>query len=117
LNRQQTTCHCERSEESLFLPGGSSKVFFCYYLPMSRVAGRAGRSPQLPGFRRLWRVLNQLFHEIVGATFVVLAFAWLNSALRAWTRDTADWLIGVSIAVALLFVFFAVTSFRRAGQL
>ena len=110
------TGHSERSEESLFLPRGSSQVFFCYYLPMSTAAGMAGRSPQLPGFRRLWRVLKQLFHEIVGATFAVLAFAWLNSAFRAWTRDTAHWLIGVSIAVALLFVIFAVTSFRRARQ-
>jgi hypothetical protein len=49
--------------------------------------------------------------------FGIMAFAWLNSALRAWTRDVAHWLIGVSVAVALLFVFFAVSSFRRARSL
>ena len=49
--------------------------------------------------------------------FAVLAFAWFNLAFRAWTRDVAQWLIGASIATALLFVFFAVTSFRRARQL
>ena len=76
-----------------------------------------GRSPELRGFQRLWRVLRQLFYEVVGAMFAVLAFGWLNSAFRAWTRDVALWLIAVSVAVALLFVFFAVTSFRRARHL
>ncbi|HYA62717.1 MAG TPA: hypothetical protein VED66_05905 [Candidatus Sulfotelmatobacter sp.] len=84
---------------------------------MSMVAGTAPRSPGLRGFRRLLRVLKQLFYEVVGAVFAVLAFGWLNSAFRAWTRDVAHWLIGVSVAVALLFVFFAVSSFRRARQL
>jgi multisubunit Na+/H+ antiporter MnhB subunit len=69
------------------------------------------------GFQRLWRVLKQIFYEAVGAMFAILAFAWLNSAFRAWTRDVAMWLIGVAVAVALLFVFFAVSSFRRARSL
>lgn len=77
----------------------------------------APRSPELRGFRRLWRVVKQLFYEAVGALFAILAFAWLNMALRAWTRDLAHWLIAVSIAVALLFVFFAFSSFRRARSL
>ena len=81
------------------------------------VAGTASRSPELRGFPRLWRVLKQLFYETVGAVFAVLALGWFNSAFRAWTRDVAHWLIGVSVAVALLFVFFAVSSFRRARQL
>jgi multisubunit Na+/H+ antiporter MnhB subunit len=84
---------------------------------MSTPAGIPGRSPQLRGFQRLWRVLRQLFYETVGAVFVVLAFGWLNSAFRAWTRDVAHWLIAVSVGVALLFIFFAVSSFRRARQL
>jgi hypothetical protein len=84
---------------------------------MSATAGTVPRSPESRGFRRLWRVLKQIFHEVVGATFAILAFGWLNSTFRAWTRDVAHWLIGVSIAVALLFVFFAVSSFRRARSL
>lgn len=84
---------------------------------MSTAAGTAPRSPELRGFRRLWRVLKQLFHEAIGAVFAILAFGWLNLAFRAWTRDVAHWLIGVSVAVALLFVFFAVSAFRRARQL
>jgi len=84
---------------------------------MSTAVGRPPQPPEPRGFRRLWRVLKQLFYEAVGALFAVLALGWLNSAFRAWTRDVAHWLIGVSVAVALLFVFFAISSFRRARSL
>jgi len=84
---------------------------------MSTAASAASASGPLGGFRRLWRVLKQLFHEVTGAVFAVLALGWLNAALRAWTRDVARWLIAIAVAVALLFVFFAVTSFRRARRL
>jgi galactitol-specific phosphotransferase system IIC component len=76
-----------------------------------------GRSPELRGFQRLWRVAKQLFYETMGAIFAILALGWLNTAFRAWTRDVAHWLIAVTVAVALLFIFFAVTSFRRVRSL
>ena len=53
----------------------------------------------------------------MGALFAVLAFGWLNAAYRAWSRDVARWLIAIAVLLALLFVFFAVTSFRRARKL
>jgi hypothetical protein len=68
------------------------------------------------GFRRLWLVLKQLFHEITGAVFCVLALTWLNSAVRAWTRDVAHWLIALAVCVAALFGFFSVTQFVRARK-
>ena len=80
-------------------------------------ATSAATAPPQGGFRRLWRALRQLFHEGIAAVFAVLALGWLNAALRAWTRDVAGWLIGLAVAVALLFAFFAVTSFRRARKL
>jgi len=61
--------------------------------------------------------MKQLFLEAVGALFAVLALAWFNAAFRAWTRDVTPWLIVLAVSVALLFVFFAVTSFRRARKL
>jgi multisubunit Na+/H+ antiporter MnhB subunit len=80
-------------------------------------AARAATAPQQQGgFRRFWRALRQLFHEVIAAVFAVLALGWLNAALRAWTRDAARWLIGIAVAVALLFLFFAVTSFRKARK-
>ncbi len=84
---------------------------------MSTVANAATASQQQGGFRRFWRALRQLFHEVIAGFFAVLALSWLNAALRAWTRDAAGWLIGIAVAVALLFVFFALTSFRKARKL
>ena len=73
--------------------------------------------PQPGGFRRLWRALKQLFHEVMGAVFAVLALGWINAVFRAWTRDVAYWLIALAVSVAGLFVFFAVTSFLRARRI
>ena len=69
------------------------------------------------GFRRLWRTVKQIFHEVTGAMFALLAFGWLNSAFRAWTRDVAYWLVALAVGVAGIFVLFAVSSFRRSRQL
>jgi hypothetical protein len=77
----------------------------------------AAAQPTQRGFSRLWRALKQLFHEAVGALFAVLAIAWLNSILRAWTRDVAPWIIALAATVVGLFAFFAVTSFRRARKI
>ncbi|HEY6946801.1 MAG TPA: hypothetical protein VI431_16810 [Candidatus Acidoferrum sp.] len=84
---------------------------------MSTTASASAASPPQGGFRRLWRVLRQLFHEVVGAVFAVLALGWLNAAFRAWTRDASRWLVALAVAVAGLLVFFSVTSFRHAHKL
>ena len=84
---------------------------------MSTTANATTTSTSQGGFRRLWRALRQLFHEIVGAVFTVLAVGWLNAAFRAWTRDASRWLVALAVAVAGLLVFFAVTSFRFARKL
>src|SRR2546430_469292 len=83
---------------------------------MSTAASATTAPQQQGGFRRLWRALRQLFHEAIAAVFAVLALGWLNAALRAWTRDVARWPIGLAVAVALLFVFFAVPSCPRARE-
>jgi chromate transport protein ChrA len=84
---------------------------------MSTVANAAAAPHRQGGFGRFWRTLRQIFHEVTAAVFAVLALAWLNAALRAWTRDTARWLIVIAVAVAILFVFFAVTQFRKSRKL
>ena len=84
---------------------------------MGTLTGAAQAAPAGTGFRRLWRTIKQLFHEVTGAVFAVLALAWLNSAVRAWTRDVAHWLIALAIGVAVLFGFFSVTQFLRARRL
>jgi len=70
------------------------------------------------GFARLRRTLKQLFYEVTGAIFAILAVAWLNLTLRAYTtRDAARWFLALPFLVAALFIFFAVSSFRRARKL
>jgi hypothetical protein len=83
---------------------------------MSTAANAAAPS-QHGGFQRFWRAMKQLFHEVIAGIFAVLALAWFNAAFRAWSRDVARWLLGLPVALALLFVFFAVTSFRKARRL
>jgi lipopolysaccharide export LptBFGC system permease protein LptF len=77
-------------------------------------------TPELPtqksGFGRFWHALKQLFHEVVGAVFAVLAFAWVQSAIRAWTRDGARWLVATAFVVAAVMAVFSFTSFRRARR-
>ena len=84
---------------------------------MSR-ARLAVSSPAPPrrGFRRFWLALKQLFHELVGALFGVLALFWLQSAFRAWSRDAAHWLIGAAAFLAVLMAIFSFTSFRLARR-
>ena len=72
---------------------------------------------QRSGFGRFWLALRQLFHELVGAVFAVLALAWAQSAIRAWTRDGARWLVATAFVVAAVMAVFSFTSFRRARRL
>lgn len=84
---------------------------------MATSISTAQSAPQ-QGFRRLWRTLKQLFYEVTGALFAILAFAWLNATFRAWTtRDVAHWLMAMPLSVAALFLFFAISSFRKARNL
>jgi len=68
------------------------------------------------GFRRFWLALKQLFHEVIGAIFAVLALFWVQNAIRAWSRDGARWLIGAAAFLALVMALFSFTSFRAARR-
>jgi uncharacterized membrane protein YesL len=86
---------------------------------MSSVATSPATAGRQGGFHRFWRALKQLFLEVAGAMFAFLGIVLLNAALRSWTRDVAHWLVAsaVAVAFALLFFFFALSSFRRARKL
>ena len=68
-------------------------------------------------FGRLWLACRQLFHEVTGALFLVMALSWTASALRIWLRGATGWLWIVSAGFAVLMVFFGVTSFQHARRL
>jgi len=82
---------------------------------MSSVA--TSPAPRHGSFQRFWRALRQLLLEVVGACFAVLGVVWLGAALRSLRRDVAFWLIVAAIGFALLFFFFAASSFHRARKL
>jgi TRAP-type C4-dicarboxylate transport system permease small subunit len=86
---------------------------------MSSTASSTTAAPRQGGFHRFWRALKQLLLEVAGAMFAFLGIVLLNAALRSWTRDVSHWLIAsaVAVAFALLFFFFALSSFRRARKL
>ena len=67
-------------------------------------------------FRVSWRVSRQLFHEVTGAVFGVLAVVWASSAWREWRHGAAAWMIVLSLIFAAMMVVFAAGSFRRARR-
>jgi len=73
-------------------------------------------APPRGSFRRFWLALKQLFHELVGGLFAVLALFWLESAFRAWSRDAAHWLVGTAAFLAVLMAVFSLSSFRLARR-
>jgi hypothetical protein len=75
-------------------------------------------APPQGAWARLKRTLKVLFYEFAGAVFAVLALAWLNMTIRGYlTRDAANWFLAIPLIVAAMFIFFAVSSFRRARKL
>jgi hypothetical protein len=66
--------------------------------------------------RILWRAARELFHEVTGALFFILALASVQSAWRAWHNGAGRWLVGLSAGYALLMIFFGVLSFRDSRR-
>ena len=102
------TGHSDRPPPPGTRPG--SAIRLVHMVTSEAVSVRRG------SFARLWRALKQLFHELIGAVFAVLAFAWVQSAIRAWTGDGARWLVATAFFVAAVMAVFSFTSFRRARR-
>jgi hypothetical protein len=66
--------------------------------------------------RVLWRAARELFHEVTGAVFFILAVAALQATWRSWHRGAAHWLVGMTAGYALLMIFFGVMSFRDSRR-
>jgi galactitol-specific phosphotransferase system IIC component len=67
-------------------------------------------------FRRLTRALKQLFHEVTGAVFAVLAIGWSSASFRSWQRGIALWQVALGFGVAAMMLGFAVLAFRNARR-
>ena len=66
--------------------------------------------------RVLWKAARELFHEVTGTLFFLIALSAIQSAWRAWHRGSEQWLVGVSAGYALLMILFGVLSFRDSRR-
>jgi uncharacterized membrane protein YraQ (UPF0718 family) len=66
--------------------------------------------------RLIWRAARELFHEVAGFIFFVLAVAAVQATWRAWHRGVGRWLVGVTAGYALLMIVFGFLSFRDSRR-
>ena len=66
--------------------------------------------------RVLWKAARELFHEVTGTLFFLIALSAIQSAWRAWHRGAGQWLVGVSAGYAVLMILFGVLSFRDSRR-
>ncbi len=67
-------------------------------------------------FRVLWRAARELFHEVTGALFFLIALSAIQSLWRAWHRGAGQWMIGIMAVYAALMILFGVLSFRDSRR-
>jgi hypothetical protein len=67
-------------------------------------------------FRIAWRAAREVFHEVTGVLFFVLALAAAQGLWRAWRHGAGRWLLGMTTGYALLMIFFGVLSFRDSRR-
>lgn len=66
--------------------------------------------------RVIWRAARELFHEVTGALFFILALSAVQSSWRAWHRGAEHWLVGMGAGYAVLMILFGVLSFRDSRR-
>lgn len=76
------------------------------------VARRAGTG----FFGRLVRASKQVFHEVTGAAFAILAVGWCSASVRSWQQGIPRWQVALGLCVASMMVAFSVVSFRAARR-
>jgi hypothetical protein len=67
-------------------------------------------------FRVLWKATRELFHEVTGTLFFLIAVSATQSAWRAWRSGAAQWMVGMGAAFAILMIVFGVMSFRDSRR-
>lgn len=66
-------------------------------------------------FARLWHVLRQLWHEVIGFLFLVMAVAGASTTVREWRAGSGTRVL-FGLAFTLMMAYFGVTSFRSARK-
>jgi hypothetical protein len=66
--------------------------------------------------RVLWRITRELFHEVTGALFFLIALSAIQATWRAWHRGAGQWMVGMTAGYAVLMILFGVLSFRDSRR-
>ena len=66
-------------------------------------------------FSRLWFVVRQLWHEVIGFLFLVLALLGASAILREWRSGSGTRLL-LAAAFTLMMAYFGITSWRHARK-
>jgi len=66
-------------------------------------------------FTRVWLLLRQLWHEVIGFLFLALAFAGASTMLREWRSGTNSRLL-LAAGFTVMMAYFGLTSFRSARK-
>ena len=67
-------------------------------------------------FSRAWWLLRQLWHEVMGAMFLVLAVGGASAAIREWNTGADLLRLALAASFTLMMGWFGVTSFGRARR-
>ena len=78
---------------------------------ISHVIGKPG----LQLLAHVGRVLGQLWHEVIGFTFLALAVIAVPAVIKEWNGDSKSRLAMACLFV-LTMVYFGITSFLRARK-
>ena len=66
--------------------------------------------------RVLWRAARELFHEVTGTLFFLIAASAIQATWRAWHRGAGQWMVGMTGGYALLMILFGILSFRDSRR-
>jgi hypothetical protein len=66
--------------------------------------------------RVLWRAARELFHEVTGTLFFLIALSAIQATWRAWHRGAGQWMVGMTGGYALLMIVFGILSFRDSRR-
>ncbi len=96
-------------------PGARFRSVLNYLTVFKQLIAHVVGKPGLQLLRHLGRVFGQLWHEVIGFTFLALAVIAVPAVVKEWKGDSKPRLAMGCIFV-LIMVYFGVTSFLKSRK-